>query len=305
MTLAEVETFLSIVATRSITRTAELLFLSQPTISHRLSSLEDELGFELIVRRKGHKTVELTPKGEEFIPVAERWTSLWKETMAIKGTSDRYLLTVGCTDSLSLAVMAPLYSQLLSSDSGIDLSIRTHHSSERYALLNNHDIDLGFVYHHYHYAGIITERLFEEKLYLVQTDTPSIRKKRIHTDELDTFRELYLSWDDHYQFWHERWMAESPRAHIQADAIGILELLWNRPDNWIIAPESVVIALAKRRPVYVSESINQPPNRVCYRIRHRYPKLTSQKAADIFENALSDYLASRRTQIPIGKIWQL
>ena len=77
MTLAEVETFLSIVATRSITRTAELLFLSQPTISHRLSSLEDELGFELIVRRKGHKTVELTPKGEEFIPVAERWTS-WR-----------------------------------------------------------------------------------------------------------------------------------------------------------------------------------------------------------------------------------
>ena len=44
MTLAEVETFLSIVATRSITRTAELLFLSQPTISHRLSSLERDHG---------------------------------------------------------------------------------------------------------------------------------------------------------------------------------------------------------------------------------------------------------------------
>ena len=151
----------------------------------------------------------------------------------------------------------------------------------------------------------VRKRLFEEKLYLVQTDTPTIRKKRIHTDELDSFRELYLSWDEHYQFWHDRWMAESPRAHIQADAIGILELLWNRPDNWIIAPESVVVALAKQRPVFVSELVNQPPNRVCYRIRHRYPKLTSQKAVEIFENALSGYLASRHTQIPVGAIWQL
>ena len=89
MTLAEVETFLTVVATRSITRTAELLFLSQPTISHRLSSLEDELGFKLVIRRKGHKTIELTPKGEEFIPIAERWAALWKETMASHNSSDR------------------------------------------------------------------------------------------------------------------------------------------------------------------------------------------------------------------------
>ena len=55
----------------------------------------------------------------------------------------------------------------------------------------------------------------------------------------------------------------------------------------------------------MSELVNQPPNRVCYRIRHRYPKLTSQKAVEIFENALSGYLASRHTQIPVGEIWQL
>ena len=305
MTLAEVETFLSIVSTKSITRTAALLFLSQPTVSHRLSSLEEELGFQLVVRRKGHKMIELTPKGEAFIPIAERWSSLWKETMALGSNEDRCLLTVGCTDSLSLSVMAPLYERFLKSDSRVDLSIQTHHSSELYTMLNNHDIDLGFVYHQLHYSGIITERLFEEKLFLVQTDTPSVPKNPVHTDEMDSFRELFLSWDDKYQLWHDRWMAGSPRAHIQADAIGILELLWNRPDNWIIAPESVVAMLARRRPVYVSEIVNQPPNRVCYRIRHRFPKLTSQKAVEVFEEALGRYLESRNLQIPVGKVWRL
>lgn len=62
MNLAEIETFLTIVNTKSITRTADLLFLSQPTVSHRLTSLENELGFPLVIRQKGHKQVELTAK---------------------------------------------------------------------------------------------------------------------------------------------------------------------------------------------------------------------------------------------------
>ena len=57
MNLAEIETFLTIVNTKSITRTADLLFLSQPTVSHRLNSLENELGFPLVIRNKGHKQV--------------------------------------------------------------------------------------------------------------------------------------------------------------------------------------------------------------------------------------------------------
>ena len=71
MNLAEIETFLTIVNTKSITRTADLLFLSQPTVSHRLTSLENELGFPLVIRQKGHKQVELTAKGTDFIILAE------------------------------------------------------------------------------------------------------------------------------------------------------------------------------------------------------------------------------------------
>lgn len=59
-----------IVQTKNITKTSENLFLSQPTVSHRLKALEDELNTKLIVRKKGHKTIELTPKGEEFISIA-------------------------------------------------------------------------------------------------------------------------------------------------------------------------------------------------------------------------------------------
>ena len=68
MNLSEIETFLMIVKTKNITKTAENLFLSQPTVSHRLKSLENELQVNLITRKKGYKQIELTTQGEEFIP---------------------------------------------------------------------------------------------------------------------------------------------------------------------------------------------------------------------------------------------
>ena len=48
MNQAEIETFLMIVKTKNITKTAENLFLSQPTVSHRLKLLEDELNVKLL-----------------------------------------------------------------------------------------------------------------------------------------------------------------------------------------------------------------------------------------------------------------
>ena len=61
MDLADIEMFLSIVSTKSISKTADALFLSQPTVSHRLKLLEKELNCSLILRSKGFKQIELTP----------------------------------------------------------------------------------------------------------------------------------------------------------------------------------------------------------------------------------------------------
>ena len=84
MNLAEIETFLMAVETKNITKTAENLFLSQPTVSHRLKALEEELGVQLMTRKKGYKQIELTSYGEDFIPIAERWIYLWQEMQCLR-----------------------------------------------------------------------------------------------------------------------------------------------------------------------------------------------------------------------------
>lgn len=303
MNLAEIETFLTIVNTKSITKTSEILFLSQPTVSHRLQALEEELQFPLIIRKKGHKQVELTPKGQEFIPIAERWMSLWKETQILKQGQDRIYLTIGCTDSLNISLLAPFYLKILDADQKIDLSIRTHQSSEIYTLLNNHEIDIGFVYHHLHYKNIITEKVMSEKMYLVQSQEPAVRKPLIHTNELDPTKELFLSWDDNFQFWHDRWFPSVSRPHISVDTITLLNRLWKDPANWLIAPKFVIMELAKYRPLFVSEIENCPPDHVCYKAKHRMPKFSNEQLLQFFEEQLSEYLADCQRPVPVGEVF--
>ncbi|MBC8531361.1 LysR family transcriptional regulator [Gehongia tenuis] len=303
MNLADIETFLSIVNTKSITKTADLLFLSQPTVSHRLSSLEKDLGFSLVIRQKGHKQVELTPKGQEFISIAERWISLWKETQILQYNEDRMLLTIGCTDSLNNTVMAPFYRLILKGEYPLDLKIETHQSAELYSILSEHDIDIGFVYHHLNYKNIISEKLFQEKLYLVQSDQPAVPQPLVHTNELDPTMELFLAWDDHYQIWHDRWLTASFRPHIAADTITLLDRLWEDPRHWMIAPISVIEELARFRPIYVSELKNPPPDRICYKIKHKFPNVTHERTVSYFEQLLDDYLAAHWQPIKVGEVW--
>ena len=303
MNLAEIETFLTIVNTKSITKTADLLFLSQPTVSHRLNSLENELGFPLVIRNKGHKQVELTPKGMDFIILAERWMSLWKETLELQHNQEQLLLNIGCTDSLNVAVFVPLYDKILLEQPHLDLNIQSHHSTELYGMLSEHNIDIGFVYHQLHYKNIISEKLFEEKLYLVQSEHPAVAKPSVHTDELDSTKELFLSWDDNFQIWHDRWLSSVSRPHISADTITLLDRLWKNADTWMIAPESVIRELARYRKVYVSELKNPAPNRICYKIKHKYPKATSKRAVEFFEDILEQFLAIEPPAIPVGEIW--
>ena len=91
MDLSEIETFLTIVNTKASQKQRISCFSASPTVSHRLKSLEKELGFPLIVRKKGFKNVELTSKGSEFVSIAERYISLWKETQVLAQDRDSTL----------------------------------------------------------------------------------------------------------------------------------------------------------------------------------------------------------------------
>ncbi len=70
MELAQLEAFLQVAHHRSFSRAAEALFLTQPSVTARIQSLERELG-ERLFERSG-RSVTLTDAGIAFIPHAQR-----------------------------------------------------------------------------------------------------------------------------------------------------------------------------------------------------------------------------------------
>lgn len=296
MNLAEIETFLMIVETKNITKTAENLFVSQPTVSHRLRLLEDELGVQLITRKKGYKQIELTSQGDNFVPIAERWMSVWREMQQLKNKQEKLYLTVACTDTLNSAILYDLYRNMLDEEEQLmNLQIKTHYSQEVYSLLEKHDVDLGFVYHHLHFKNIVAEPILREKMYIVQSSETALKKPLIHTDELDLNNEVFLSWEANYQIWHDQWVTKGERPRIQVDTFELLFHLLSKDNMWAIAPISVVERIRSLRMVHISEIANpiQPPKRVTYKIKHKYPNEATLKSVQVFEEKLHNYLKEK------------
>lgn len=68
MDFKQIEAFISVARLKSFSKAANKIFLSQPTISSHISSLEKELNIQLFDRTS--KEVNLTPAGESFLEYA-------------------------------------------------------------------------------------------------------------------------------------------------------------------------------------------------------------------------------------------
>lgn len=79
MNTRQEEYFLEIVKQKKISKAAEILFLSQSTLSQFLLNLEKELGCALFHR--GNKSLELTQEGEIYLQGIEKILEVKKETL--------------------------------------------------------------------------------------------------------------------------------------------------------------------------------------------------------------------------------
>ncbi|WP_176706390.1 LysR family transcriptional regulator [Paenibacillus hemerocallicola] len=69
------EAFLCVARTKSVSQASEILFLSQPTVTHRIQSLEKELNERLFVNKNRQMT--LTDAGQDFLPYAVDILNSW------------------------------------------------------------------------------------------------------------------------------------------------------------------------------------------------------------------------------------
>lgn len=266
-----IEAFLAIVKTGSLTKAAEMLYLSQSTVSYRLKVLERSIGAMLIERRKGISEIQLTPFGSSFVVLAERWSMLNRELKMLQASGPQISLSIGVADSLNIYVLPPLYQAIIQQCPDVRLQIRTQHTMESYESIERREIDVAFVKMERVVPNIIVEPFYVDEMVLVRLaeETRDITKV-ISPIELDYRHELYFNWGPTYQLWHERWWDTHTASRLQVDAAALIfSLMWD-VRQWAIVPRSIANAFAKPEKFVIQQLSDPAPARVCYKLMHKH-----------------------------------
>jgi DNA-binding transcriptional LysR family regulator len=111
--LRDLRYFVAIAEHLHVTRAAEALYVSQPTLSKQLRTLEDHLRVRLFERN--HRGVELTPVGAALLPharaVLEAWSTAEQE-LAAAAERHRSTLVVGISTGLGRGLLPAVRSRL-------------------------------------------------------------------------------------------------------------------------------------------------------------------------------------------------
>lgn len=290
MDISGIEAFLAIVETQSLSKASEKLFLSQSTVSNRLDVLEEELGVTLIKRYRGKRFITLTPKGEEFILIARRWMSLKKDTDVWANQETSLKLNIGSVDSLNTYVFPPLFKKVISNENQLNINVSSHWSSTVFNLLESYELDIGLVPRLIKTNSLVSQPIFSEKLVLVSNSLVSKFDDFVYPQDLDVKKEIFLDWGPSFQIWHDSWWDPTESIDIAVDTAGLIFKFIDIPGSWAIVTENIAHAFKKIQPIKISELIEPPPERICYKIKHRNPLTRAMEPLKIFENSLNEFI---------------
>lgn len=294
MNIINIQTFLTVIQTRTISQAAGLLYVSQSTVSSRLQQLENEMGVVLIERKKGMRGVELTEKGKNFIPLAERWMLLSKETDYFTHDEAETLLTIAASDSLNTFLFPPLFHSLLQNEEKLKLRICSPSAQVIYQMIDGYEADIGFVHFASRYVNVVTRPIIDEAMVLLCSSLGDWPDRPITPEELDPSFEVNLRWSNEVETWHDAHWDPSVRPYVKLETVSIIDVFFDNPRCWALCSNSVAIKLVNARSnVKILQLTEEIPRRVCYQVTRKNQSAQSSASAGMFERYFNEFIESR------------
>ena len=284
-----IETFLAVAMSRTLGKAADLLNVTQSTISYNLSELESDMGMLLVDRQKGMKSVHLTPAGESFLPLALKWQEVSREISNAKNLGSEHVLSVGGTANVNCCLMSDVYRDLLAHNPPVCLKIYTDLSDRMSRAVENRDLDVAIVLHEENSRYIQAEPFFSEPMVAARVPFENEDVEScISSSNLHPEQEFYIEWSGAYRLWHDHLWKQSKTSNIRIDSVNLAASLISKPGQWCIIPQSEKGVFEKSAVSVVFHSITEhPPDLIYYKLTHRSPKVTSLPGLAIFNEVSS------------------
>lgn len=183
-TIHQLQIFLKVVQTKSITKASEELFMTQPAVSIQLKNLQDQ--FEIPLTEVISRQLYITDFGMEIAQIAERviqeLDNITYKTQAYQGIlTGRLSISSASTGKY---VIPYFLSGFMEIHTGIDLVLDVTNKTRVIESLKNNEIDFAMVSVVPDKLAVEEEVLIENKLYLVgNQDLRDEKKPLIYREE--------------------------------------------------------------------------------------------------------------------------
>jgi DNA-binding transcriptional LysR family regulator len=188
-TLQQLRILKAVATEKNFTKAAEVLYLSQPSLSKQIKTLEKNLDIVLINRENNR--ISLTENGEVFLQYSERILALCEEScraLIDLKNGDRGNLTVGASQTIGTYLMPRVLALFAQNYPQIDLKVQVNSTRLIANNVLNREIDIAVV------GGEIPSELkknltikhfVEDELSLIISKShPFAKKKKINKENL-------------------------------------------------------------------------------------------------------------------------
>ena len=195
--LRQLQYFLAVADSCQFTKAAHVMSVTQPTLSHQIAELEEQIGTPLFDRLG--KTVRLTAAGELFrnyVATALKELTAGRAALDELGGLLRGSVRIGVIQSFSRTLLAPTLSAFILAHPSIRLHVEEMTAEDIERRLAEGLLDLGIAFAPARLKDTVVEPVLEERLLLVVARTHTLaRTATIRMEQLAGVRMAMLNPD--------------------------------------------------------------------------------------------------------------
>jgi DNA-binding transcriptional LysR family regulator len=224
ITFKDLENFITVAKSRTLSEASEKLEMAQPSLSLGIKKMETELGIPLFTR--GRSGIKLTPQGKTILPEAEMALQILNR---IKGAPANLRFRIGCHPSVGMFLLGEFLKSINRIAPAIDVDIvnsSSHDVNKRVAL---GDIDFGIVMNPLPIPGLVTKFIGEDEVFVWESKN-RYSDRLIYNPDMIQANSILSRWKD------------SPATRVEVPNLELVANLVDAGAGYGIIPYQVVKA---------------------------------------------------------------
>lgn len=251
---------------KNITKTAQLLFLSQPALTHRLKQMEKEFGIKIF--HGGRRGIQFTPQGEYLALSADNFLNQYlkvQENLKSMSSDVTGTLRLGVSNLVTRYKLPTILRLFQEQYPKVEFKVKSGWSSQIFKDIYNQEVHVGLIRGDYNWKGQ-KQLLFEESMYVAS-------KNKINVDDLPNLRRIDYKTDSLLKTIIDNWWNENfsspPLNSIEVDQVDTCKELVINGLGYGILPSLVLNGADQIHKIQLKDHKGTPITRKTWMYYHR------------------------------------